>query len=258
MMKKHLFFFAFLLITTPSPSFAQKETFFVNESYHISRKELFQTIYKDYKKTLYCQIPFDEKGILTFPDWFDVSKIADRANHVEIEHVIPAEKFGIYIKQWWHGDALCINKEGKSYKGRRCAEKTSRLFRLMQSDMYNLFPAVGSINAIRGNLDFSEFPHYMKSLYKHCLIKVADGKIEIPDTAKGVVARVYLYFKEQYPFFELTKEEETLFNKWNKKFPVTKWECDRTNIIEQIQKNENKVIKQQCIQKKLWPSDKKE
>lgn len=255
-MKKQILFLTFLLFSTHT--LAENGHFYANESYTISRKRLFDEIYSDYKKTLYCQIPFDENGKLSFPEGFDMSKIADRVQRIEIEHVISAERFGSYIKQWWNGDALCVDKDKKPYKGRRCAEKTSRLFRLMQSDMYNLFPSVGSINALRGNLDFNEFPAYIPSLYQNCTIKIADGKIEIPDTAKGVVARVYLYFKQQYPFFELSQQEITLFQKWHKTFPVTKWECDRTYKIEQIQHNENKVIKQQCIEKQLWPIERKE
>lgn len=252
-MIKQTLFLTLLLFNTLA--FAKDTLFYANESYTISRKRLFDEVYANYKKTLYCQIPFDENEILSFPKKFDMSKMADRVNRVEIEHVVPAERFGSYIKQWWYGDPLCMDKTGTPYKGRRCAEKTSRLFRLMQSDMYNLFPSVGSINALRGNLEFTEFPTYVPSLYQSCTIKIADGKIEIPNTAKGVVARVYLYFKQQYPFFELSLQEEELFQKWHTEFPVTKWECDRTYKIEQIQQNENKVIKQQCIEKQLWPID---
>lgn len=229
-----------------------------NDSYSRSRRLLLNEVYKDNKKTLYCNIPFDENNNLIIPEWFDVSKVADRSHRIEIEHVIPAEKFGLYIKQWWKGDPLCMDKNGEPFKGRRCAEKTSRIFRLMQADMYNLYPSVGSLNAIRAQYDFGEFPKFFPSLYKGCQIKLADGKIEIPDTAKGTVARTYLYFQEQYPFFKLSAKELQLFQKWNQTYQVTPWECLRTYRIEQIQFNENTFVKSQCVQKNLWPTKKEE
>lgn len=253
MLKKLTLFIAYILTL---PAFSNSDnSFFANESYQKSRKTLLENIYSDIetKKTIYCQIPFDNSGSFLFPDWFDPSKVIDRSHRIEIEHVIPAEEFGSYIKQWWSGDPHCLNKDNTLYKGRRCAEKTSRMFRLMQSDMYNLFPSVGSINAIRANHEFSEFPKFFPSLFQNCLIKVADNKIEIPDHAKGIVARVYLYFEQQYPFFKIKPHLKKLFIKWNAQHPVSKDECLRTSKIEKIQRNENIIVKKQCQEKKLWP-----
>lgn len=255
MIKKILFF---ALLSLSSLSYADTKDIYINESYNLSRKMLLEKVYKDNKKTVYCEIPFDDKNRLLFPKWFDVSKVADRYNRLEIEHIIPAEAFGVYIKQWWQGDKLCIDKKGKSFKGRKCAEKTSRLFRLMQADMYNLYPSVGSVNAVRGNLDFAKIADYMPSVFGACQIKIADGKIEIPDNVKGVVARVYLYFENEYPFFKIKEEQKPLFLKWDENFPVTAFECLRTYRIEQLQHNENKPVKDRCIQKHLWPQNIKE
>ncbi len=244
--------FVILLLPT-SLSFANTKDVFINESYTLARKKLLKEVYQDNRQTIYCQIPFDQDNNLIFPEWFDISKVADRYNRLEIEHIIPAESFGIYIKQWWQGDIHCLDKANQPYKGRRCAEKTSRLFRLMQADMYNLYPSVGSVNAVRGNLEFAQIPAYIPSVFGPCQIKIADKKIEIPDPAKGIVARVYLYFEQQYPFFKISEKDKMLFTKWDSDFPVTQFECLRTYRIETIQNNENKIVKQRCIQKNLWP-----
>lgn len=244
-------FLLFICITTPV--LADEEPFYANESYASSRNKLFKKVYTDYRYTLYCNIPFDENKKLIFPENFDVSKVSGRVERIEIEHVIPAEEFGSYIKQWWFGDEHCIDKQNIPYKGRKCAEKTSRIFRLMQSDMYNLYPSTGSLNAIRGNAEFTEFPKFFPSLFQNCLIKVSDNKIEVPDQVKGIIARIYLYFEEQYPFFKIKPEQKSLFLKWDKEFPPNEWECLRTYRIEKLQKNENNIVKKQCIQKKLWP-----
>lgn len=242
-------FFIFLTI----PSFAQDTPFYANDSYTSSRTKLFKKVYIDHRQTLYCNIPFDENKNIIFPKGFDVSKISSRAKRIEIEHVVPAEEFGAYIKQWWFGDPYCVDKDNLPYKGRKCAEKTSRIFRLMLSDMYNLYPSIGSLNAIRGNLEFDEFEYFFPTLYKNCSIKVSHSKIELPDHAKGIVARVYLYFEEQYPFFEIKKKQKELFLKWDKEFPPDDWECLRTYRIEKLQKNENNIVKKQCIKRNLWP-----
>ena len=71
---------------------------------------------------------------------------------------MPAENFGRAFKEWREGDGRCTNEKGHFYKGRRCAEKMSAEYRLMQADMYNLFPAVGAVNAIRSNYNYELLP----------------------------------------------------------------------------------------------------
>lgn len=56
------------------------------------------------------------------------------------------------------GDAQCVDNRGKAFKGRKCAEKVSREYRLMQADLYNLYPAIGAVNALRQNYNFQMLP----------------------------------------------------------------------------------------------------
>ncbi len=51
-----------------------------------------------------------------------------------------------------------MNKKGKPFKGRNCAQKVNIKFRYMQADMYNLVPAVGEINGLRSNYGFGIIP----------------------------------------------------------------------------------------------------
>jgi len=57
--------------------------------------------------------------------------------------------FGRTFKEWRDGNAQCVNSKGKSFKGRRCAEKVNKEYRYMQADMFNLYPAIGAVNALR-------------------------------------------------------------------------------------------------------------
>ncbi|MEL0631086.1 endonuclease I, partial [Psychromonas aquatilis] len=50
---------------------------------------------------------------------------------------------------------VCVNTKRKAYKGRRCAEKANMEYLYMQADMYNLYPAIGSVNDSRSNFNLA-------------------------------------------------------------------------------------------------------
>lgn len=85
------------------------------------------------------------------PRWIYSRETSKRSYKIEWEHSVPAENFGRAFTEWREGHPLCVDNKGKSFKGRKCAEKVNKTYRYMQSDMYNLFPAVGSVNAARSN-----------------------------------------------------------------------------------------------------------
>lgn len=66
------------------------------------------------------------------------------------------------------------------------------------------------------------------------------------DRSKGIVARVSLYFDGTYRRYNLSDSQRKLFEAWDRKFPVTKSECRRNEIIEEIQGNFNFVLKERC------------
>lgn len=261
MSKKMIFFktvlFAFLFLILLMNHVLAENEIIVNESFTRAKKILISDIYTDYRRTIYCDAAFTPDKRILFPEGFDASKVADRSEHVEIEHVVPAENFGSMIRQWRDGDPLCVDKQNKPYKGRKCAEKASRLYRLMQADLYNLYPAIGSVNAVRSNYSFTQFPKSVPALFGSCAFKFADDQVEVPDAAKGVVARVHLYFDAQYnPVFELSDEQRQQMEEWNVLYPVTSWECMRTYRIEKIQGNKNMIVREACEQAGLWPQKK--
>ena len=60
-----------------------------------------------------------------------------------------------------------MDRKGKPFKGRSCAEKVNQEYRFMQADMYNLFPAVGAVNAMRSNYNYAMLPD-MESTFGSC------------------------------------------------------------------------------------------
>ena len=121
----------------------------------------------------------------------------------------------------------------------------------MQADMYNLFPAIGAVNAVRSNKQYSELPG-SQSAFGTCEAKVDGNRFEPPARSKGQVARAALYMADSYGKYRLSRQQEQLFNAWNKMYPVDEWECIRAKRIEKLQGNENRFVKEPCEKAGLW------
>ena len=197
------------------------------------------------RTTLYCEAAFDATKQVTFPAGFATTKHKKRAKKVEWEHVVPAENFGRNFSEWREGDERCITKKGKEFKGRRCAEKINQEYRLMQSDMYNLYPAIGAVNAMRSNYNFVMLSDEQSS-FGSCAMKISKQKAEPPRNARGVIARSYMYMQHSYPRYSMSKQQQQLMNAWDKQFPVTQWECVRAERIADLQGNDNAILDQHC------------
>jgi hypothetical protein len=116
-----------------------------NESFSKSKKEL-RKIHRDHQVTFYCgckynysnkenMIDRDSCGYVPRNEYTKSAKKNERARRIEWEHVIPAENFGRQFSCWRDGDAACVDSKGKAYKGRKCCEKVSKEFRIMQDEV---------------------------------------------------------------------------------------------------------------------------
>ena len=206
-------------------------------------KSVYQS--KDERVTLYCQANFGTDKKITPPAGFTTTKYKKRAKKVEWEHVVPAENFGRNFSEWREGDEACINSKGKNFKGRRCAEKVNQQYRLMQSDMYNLYPAIGAVNAARSNYNFVA-SNGNKNSFGSCAMKISSSKAEPPIEARGIIARSYIYMDETYSKYSMSRQQSQLMNAWNKQFPVTSWECLRAQRISTLQGNESAILVKSC------------
>jgi deoxyribonuclease-1 len=124
------------------------------QSFKKAKKILLNQIYNDHRITFYCGCPFtDDKKIIP-SDRYKPKKPTKRSKRIEWEHIVPASDFGRSFKEWRKGHPECVTKKGKRFKGRNCARKVSKRFRYMDSDLYNLVPAVGEINGLRSTYRF--------------------------------------------------------------------------------------------------------
>lgn len=219
-----------------------------NDSFARAKKMLSQ-VYEDHRITLYCGAEYDAHGNVTLPEGIVIP--IKRANRVEWEHVVPAENFGRAFEEWREGSPECVDNRGKAFKGRKCAEKVNPEYRHMQADMYNLYPAIGAVNAMRSNFNFQMLPGE-ESSFGSCEMKIADRKAEPPARARGQIARTYFYMQDAYPRYKMSRQQEQLMGAWDKMYPVDQWECTRAKRIEAAQGNENRFVKEPCVEKGMW------
>jgi len=234
------------LITTPALA-ANQEV----QSFSKAKKILEKQVYNNHRTTLYCGATFDAKKKVTPPSGFTTTKYVKRAKKIEWEHVVPAENFGRTFSEWRDGDKQCTNSKGKAFKGRKCAEKVNTEYRYMQADMFNLYPAIGAVNALRSNYNFTMLPSE-KSDFGSCAMKIDNRKAEPPVSARGRIARTYMYMEAAYKRYNMSKSQRQLMNAWDKMYPVDAWECARAKKITILQQSENNIIKSRCKSSGVW------
>lgn len=198
----------------------------------------------EYQKTLYCGAAFNMNKSITLPDGFTTDRYKNRLKTYEAEHIVPAQNFGQTFKEWREGDAKCINLKGE-FKGRACASKVNTEYRLMQSDLYNLAPAIGAVNAARQNYNFTMLPD-VKSDFGSCDMRIEGRKVQPPEQARGRIARTYLYFENAYTRYNMSNAQRNLMKAWDKQYPVTPDECEIGRRIESVQHSENRILKTRC------------
>ena len=216
-----------------------------NDSFSQAKRMLSQKVYFDNRVTLYCAATYDEGGNIRLPEGFVASRYPGRALRMEWEHMVPAENFGRTFKEWREGHPSCVDRRGKPFKGRNCAEKASKAFRHMHADMHNLAPAIGAVNAARQNYNFALLPE-AASAFGSCAMKIEGNKVEPPERARGMVARAYLYMQAEYAQFSMGRPQRQLMEAWDRMYPPDVWECTRARRIAALQGNPNKITQARC------------
>jgi deoxyribonuclease I len=217
-----------------------------SQSFSTAKKKLLKKVYYDHQETIYCQNPYQvvrikgkekarivqdstkysPRNILT-----KKGKVNKRALRIEWEHIMPAWQFGHQLRCW--------------QKGGRKACRKDKLFKKLESDMYNLAPAIGEVNADRSNYRFNaaRTDEGLKGQYGACEFKVnfKEKKAYPSSKSRGEIARAYLYMNKKYGI-QLSKAQLKLYQSWNKMYPVSDWEKLRAKRISKLQKNKNSFI----------------
>ena len=204
----------FFLMLTASMSIAGGNT--TIQSFNKAKKLMLKQVYHDHHKTFYCGCTFNIKKKITHRNGYVPLKNNARAGRLEWEHVVPAHAFGQSFKEWREGHPKCVNRKGKAFKGRNCAQKVNHKFRYMQADMYNLYPAVGEVNGLRSNYSYAMIPGEPRR-FGDCDMEIEDRKAEPPPHIRGDIARTYFYMNWAYPGRGvISKKNRKLFEAWDK------------------------------------------
>jgi deoxyribonuclease I len=227
-------------------------------SFSAAKKELTR-IYREggAHTDLYCGCPFasgPQQGLVIdlAACGYASARDAARAERIEWEHAVPASKFGRSLPEWKDGAERCVTGEGKRFKGRKCATRASAEFARMEADMHNLFPVVGEVNGIRGDLPMGllDSPERAASPRRHqtfrfgaCQTTIAGGVFLPRPEVRGDLARAYKYMDAAYPSREILDDEHrAMFDRWSAEDPPDAWERERNARIAARQGNANPFI----------------
>jgi deoxyribonuclease-1 len=178
---------------------------------------------------------------------------ADRAARIEWEHAVPAAAFGHTFAEWREGHPACVDGHGKKFHGRKCARVASAEFARIEADLHNLFPVVGEVNGLRGDLpmgvlDPPERGHVGAGStgtfrFGACQSVVDHGVFLPRPQVRGDLARAYKYMNASYPDRHLIDEaHRAVFDAWDKEDPPDAWERERNQRIKARQGNANPFI----------------
>lgn len=232
-----------LILAYTSNTYAQNLSI---TSFREAKEVLLNQVYFDNRETLYCGAKFDMKKQVNHPIGFTSKAFRKRSEKIEWEHLVPAENFGRTFSEWKDGHTKCLSNKGKLFKGRRCAEKINMEFRYMASDMYNLFPAIGSVNALRSNHNFAILDDNIRSNFGSCDIRIYNKKAQPPKEARGRIARAYLYMENTYSRYQMSSSQRKLMQAWHKAYPISLWECQRAARIKKIQNSIHFIYDKYC------------
>lgn len=209
-------------------------------------KRLAAKVFEGYEETLYCGCRYDGRTIDRKSCGYQPERPSKRAQRLEWEHVVPAHAFGQSFRAWREGHPACVDRRGRAFEGRNCARKVELEFRLMESDLYNLQPAIGALNSKRSNFSMAMIAGESRE-FGACDFEVENRKIEPRPEVRGDIARTYQYMNSAYPGRGvISRENRKLFESWSKEDPVDAGECERTRRIAKLQGNRNDVVARAC------------
>ena len=201
------------------------------ESFNKAKKILERKVYHNHRVTFYCDSKFRADKTISNRNGYIPKNDNKRANRIEWEHVVPAQAFGRSFEEWRKGHPECINSKGKPYYGSSCARKTAALFRYMESDIYNLVPAIGEIHELRLYYSYAIIPGEERE-FGECDIEIEGRKVEPRPDLRGDIARTYFYMDAAYPDRGIiSRKNRELLELWANEDPVSYWECRRTKRI---------------------------
>lgn len=231
-MKKLLCALALLLCVTP-PAFSSPPATFT-ESKIIAKQKIYLDQANSAMGDLYCGCKWTWVGksggrVDAKSCGYETRKQQSRAERTEWEHIVPAWTFGHQRQCWQKG-------------GREHCVDEDPIFRAMEANLFNLYPAVGEVNGDRSNFNYGMVAG-AGGQYGQCTTKVdfQQKSAEPRDEVKGLVARTTFYMFDRYQL-SLSRQQQQLLMAWDKQHPVTAWEKERDRRIAAIMGHSNPFV----------------
>jgi deoxyribonuclease-1 len=176
-----------------------------------------------------------------------------RAERIEWEHAVPAAAFGQSFTEWRDGHPKCVDGHGKHFHGRKCARMASAEFARIEADLHNLFPVVGEVNGLRGDLPMGVLDPPDRARghvggassfrFGACQSAIERGVFLPRREVRGELARAYKYMDRSYPDRHLIDDaHRPVFDAWDAEDPPDAWERERNGRIAARQGNANAFI----------------
>lgn len=206
-------------------------------SWSAAKRVSIDEVYLDQRQTFYCGCTFEVTGRSSGridPSACFGGTPNPRATRLEWEHIVPASYYYWRGLPCWDGDG-CTGKTG-----RMCCESTDSRYKVFVSDLHNMVPAVGAVNAARSAYLYAEVVGGDRP-FGTCDIeidKVAE-LVDPPLEVRGDVARIWLYISEEYNLPEPRQDYTAMLMRWHEEDPVSEWELERDRRIAAIQGRSN-------------------
>jgi len=212
-------------ITVTATANSKNNTYRPPDSFRKAKPIINKITRQVHNYTLYCGCPIQwtsngKKGVPNLKVCgYQARKRPERAERIEIEHIVPASVLAKGMPCWKKG-------------GRKACRKDAA-YNKMAGNLYNLWPAVGEVNADRNNYPYGNVSKPFVT-YGQCQMKISfkQDLAEPPEQVKGLVARTYLYMADKYQV-KLSTQQRSLYSQWNKQYPASAWEKQRAAKIKQ-------------------------
>nr|WP_314485253.1 endonuclease [uncultured Pseudomonas sp.] len=222
-----------LLLILSGPAWANPPSTFA-EAKVVARQQVYMDQGKSAMGDLYCGCQWAWVGksggrIDAASCGYQTRKQQNRAERTEWEHIVPAHTFGNQRQCWKNG-------------GREHCVDSDPVFRAMEADLFNLYPAVGEVNGDRSNFNYGMVSGN-DGEYGQCTTKVdfAQRAAEPRDEVKGLVARTTFYMFDRYRL-NMSRQQQQLLMAWDKQHPVSAWEKERDRRIAAIMGHANPFV----------------
>jgi len=230
---KRLLYAATLFLTLLPPAFATPPATFT-EAKVIAKQKIYLDQASSAQGDLYCGCKWTWVGksggrIDPGSCGLEARKQQTRADRTEWEHIVPAWTFGHQRQCWQNGGReACVDKDP--------------VFRAMEADLFNLYPAVGEVNGDRSNFNYAMVSGVAPQ-YGQCPTKVdfVQKSAEPRDAVKGLVARTTFYMYDRYQL-SMSRQQQQLLMAWNKQYPVSAWEQERDRRIAAVMGHHNPFV----------------